>query len=48
MFSLGLTVGAIIGAALGIALTALVIDEKKDDTFKCEIEEIWIDGGENR
>lgn len=44
MFWLGLTVGVITGMALGIILAALVLDEKKDDVYKCEIEEIWLDG----
>ena len=46
MFWLGLTAGVIVGVALGIFLTILVLDEKQDDTYKCEIEEVWI-GGED-
>lgn len=46
MFWLGITVGVIVGMQLGMALTILVYG-KKPDTYKYEIEEVWLEGGDH-
>ena len=43
MFSLGVVVGLIIGMVNGIALAFAVVYGDKEK-YRCEIEEIWIDG----